>query len=67
MKRKYRIAAQAKQHGRSIGYILPEYTQEELLAADKAYDREKTDPQQQQLHDQIQHQQRMLRIFGSAV
>lgn len=67
MKRKYRIAAQAKQHGRSIGYSLPEYTQEELLAADKAYDREKTDPQQQQLHDQIQHQQRMLRILGSAV
>ena len=67
MKRKYRIAAQAKQHGRSIGYSLPEYTQEELLAADKAYDREKTDPQQQQLHDQIQHQQRMLRILGSAL
>lgn len=69
MKRKYRIAAQAKQHGRSIGYSLPEYTQEELLAADKAYDREKTDPaaHQQQLHDQIQHQQRMLRILGSAV
>ena len=67
MKRKYRIAAQAKQHGRSIGYILPEYTQVEVLAADKAYDRAKTDPQQQQLHDQIQHQQRMLRILGSAV
>lgn len=70
-KRKYREAAMAKRQdlSRAVGrgYILPEFTQEELLAADKAYDREKTDPQQQQLHDQIQHQQRMLRILGSAV
>lgn len=72
-KRKYREAAMAKRQDLSLavgrGYILPEYTQAELLAADKAYDRAKTDPvaQQQQLHDQIQHQQRMLRILGSAV
>ena len=68
MKTKHRIAAQAKQHDRANnGYSLPEFTQAELLAADKAYDAAKTDPQQQQLHDQIQHQQRMLRILGQAL
>ena len=69
MKRKYRIAAQAKQHGRSIGYSLPEYTQEELLAADKAYDREKTDPAAiaQKIHALYSDEVRMLRILGSAL
>ena len=64
-KRKYREAAAAKRL--TPDDIAPDYSQAEYLAADHQYNREKTDPHQQQLHDQIQHQQRMLRILGSAV
>ena len=66
-KRKYREAAAAKRL--TPDDIAPDYSQAEYLAADHQYNREKTDPaaHQQQLNDQIQHQQRMLRILGSAV
>ncbi len=66
-KRKYREASRAKRLNPDD--IAPDFSQAEYLAADLQYNREKTDPaaHQQQLHDQIQHQQRMLRILGSAV
>jgi hypothetical protein len=72
-KRKYREAAMAKRQdlSRAVGrgYILPEFTQEELLAADKAYDAAKTSPQawDQRIHAMHQDEVRMLRILGSAL
>ena len=71
MKRKYRIAAKAKQHDRAMnsGYSLPEFSQDELLAADKAYDAAKTDPAAiaQKIHALHQDEARMLRILGQSL
>lgn len=66
-KRKYREAAQAKRQ--DISDILPEFTQAELLAADKAYDAAKTDPTawDQKIHALHQTEVDMLRHLRGAV
>lgn len=72
-KRKYREAAMAKRQdlSRAVGrgYILPEFTQAELLAADLAYDRAKTDPSawDQKIHALHADEVAMLRHLRAAL
>jgi hypothetical protein len=66
-KRKYREAAAAKRL--TPDDIAPDYSQAEYLAADRAYDRAKTDPAawDQKLHKLHQDEVAMLRHLRAAL
>lgn len=74
-KRQHRAAVQAKRgdielsRHRGRGYRVDDLTDEDRVYMDTDRERQKYDPvvQQQKLHDDIEHQQRMLRIMGSSM
>lgn len=73
-KRQHRAAVQAKRgdielsRHRGSGYRVDDLTDEDRVFMDADCERKKYDPTvaQQRLHDDIQHQQRMLRILRGA-